>query len=112
MLETGRIGHVADHVIHLKVKCKRGAVGEARRKRREELIEFVLTVCVPERTEHAYGLVSRPKRPAGGCVAVVQRNLRFVQRGLDPGEKVFAVSQLGNYARSGVRAFAWASVPE
>ena len=41
---------------------------------------------------HADGLVSRPKRSAGSCVAVVQRKLSFVEPGLDPGEKVFALS--------------------
>ena len=58
---------------------------------REEVVDLTLSKCVAHRTEDAHWLVARPERPAWVCVAVVQGELGFVQRGLDPAKEVVAV---------------------
>jgi hypothetical protein len=49
---------------------------------------------VAQRTQDADGLVAGPDSPARARVAVVQRELRFVQRRPDPGQEVVAVGHL------------------
>ena len=70
------------------VRC---AIGEGPLEGREEVVDLTLSKCVAHRTEDAHWLVARPERPARVCVAVVQGELGFVQRGLDPAKEVVAV---------------------
>src|SRR5215208_175493 len=85
VLKAGGIGHVAHHVIRLQFERVRRAVGEAPPEGSEEFVELMLPMRVAPRTQDAHRLVPGPERPAWGRVAVVQGELRFVQRGLDPG---------------------------
>jgi len=51
---------------------------------REDFVDLTLSYSVAKRTEDAHWLVARPDRPAWACVAVVQGQFGFVQRGLYP----------------------------
>lgn len=56
----------------------------------------MLATGVAPRTQDAHRVVVGPERPARGRVAVVQGELRFVQRRLDPGKEVVAVGHAVN----------------
>src|SRR4029077_1565037 len=85
------VGHVAHHVMRQELERVRRALGEAPPEGREELVDLLLPVGVPPRTQDTHGLIAGPERPAWGGVAVVQGELRFVERALDPGQEVLAV---------------------
>ena len=90
MFKAGGVGHVARYVVRLQFK--RAMCNRRRSARgREEVVDLTLSKCVAHRTEDAHWLVARPERPAWVCVAVVQGELGFVQRGLDPAKEVVAV---------------------
>jgi len=91
VLESGGIGHVARYVVRHQLERIRRAVGETLPEGGEQLVELSLAIGVAPCTQDAHGLVARPKRPAGGWVAVVQRELRLVQRGLDPRQEIVTV---------------------
>ncbi|MFF9908966.1 hypothetical protein [Streptomyces sp. NPDC013457] len=46
------------------------------------------------RSQDAYRLGARPERPPGSGVAVVQRDLRLVQRGPQPGQEVVSIAHV------------------
>src|SRR4051812_1533568 len=91
VLEASRVGHAAHHVVRQRLERIRRAVGEGLPERGEELVEFRLPVGVAPCTQHADGLVARPDGPPGCWVAVVQGELRLVQRRLPPGQEILAV---------------------
>src|SRR6185436_11755335 len=72
VLESGGIGHVARHVVRLKLELVRRAVGEALREGAEQLVELILPEGVAPRTQDAHGLVAGPERPPRARVAVVK----------------------------------------
>src|SRR3954454_24344422 len=91
VLEASRVGHVAHHVVRQQLERIRRADGEGLPERGEELVEFRLPVGVAPCTQHADGLVARPDGPPGCGVAVVQGELRLVQRRRHPGQEILAV---------------------
>ena len=91
VFEPGRVGHVAHDVTGQQLEPVRRAVRETLAERGEELVELPLAVRVAPRTQDAHGLIAGPDRPPGCRVAVVQRELRLVQRGLDPRTKILQV---------------------
>ena len=90
MLQAGGIGHVTHHVIRLHSNAY-DVQSEKLSRASEGLVHLMLPIGVAQRTQDAHGLVAGPERPAWVRVAVVQGDLRFVQRGLDPGQEVVAV---------------------
>src|ERR1700733_1030095 len=87
VLQAGRVGHVACYVAGLQLEGVGRAVGAHVAQESEEIVDLLLAIGVARRPQDAHGLVARPERPAGGRVAVVQRQLRFVQRCPDPGQE-------------------------
>src|SRR5262245_308755 len=85
VLKTGCISHVAGHVVRLQLEGVRRAVGEALLERSKQVVQLILPMSVSPRPQYAHGLIARPQRPSWGRVAVVQGELRFVQRSPDPG---------------------------
>jgi hypothetical protein len=99
VLQAGRVGHVARHVAGLQVEGVGRAVGEAAGQSGEQLAGLPLAKGAAQRAQDAHGLVTGPERPAGGGVAVVQRQLRLVQRCPDPGQELVAIGHAPEHAR-------------
>lgn len=92
VLKARGIGHVTDHVVRQQLEGIRGAVGEALAEGAEELVDFSLTVGVAPCTQDTDRLVTGPQRLSERRVTVVQRELRVLERGCDPRQKVLVVA--------------------
>lgn len=92
MFQAGCVSHVPDDVAGLQFELVGRAIREAGAQGREEFIELILPISVPEGAEHAYRFLAGPQGPAWFRVAVVKGQFCLVEGGFDPSQKFFFVA--------------------